>query len=276
MDWDNVPEKLAELYPRAIVPAMVAARLARDRFDVPGFGPVMFKAATAFKPVADLFFGAQKPFGGPNPLLSMLLSGAAGAGVGYAGSKLYGSLMPQGTVDQERATHNGVLAGGLTGMAVPGLLWALPAYQAFGPKGLWSSPAKLAALVDKAALELNVAVKPDDLMQKVADAGAMFAPIVPVDSFNRVVLGDQHLSPDLRAATAGLTTGARLLSGSPMVSPADIARMAIGMGSGAVVGTAVGKVLGAVGALTPDAQAKIQQAGVLAGLIKSVVPLVFR
>jgi hypothetical protein len=47
------------------------------------------------------------------------------------------------------------------------------------------------------------------------------------------------------------------------------------MGSGYVSGLVVGKTLGALAGLKPEAQQSLQQAGTWAGLLTNVVPMAF-
>jgi hypothetical protein len=75
---------------------------------------------------------------------------------------------------------------------------------------------------------------------------------------------------------SGVVEGASQIAGdSSLVSPLDIARLGVGTGSGWLSGLVVGKTLGALAGITPDAEKKIQQAGIFAGLVRSTVPLMF-
>jgi hypothetical protein len=55
----------------------------------------------------------------------------------------------------------------------------------------------------------------------------------------------------------------------------DIARVGMGMGAGYIQASIGGRVLGALAGLTPEAQRTLQNAGVVAGAVKSVVPGLF-
>lgn len=99
---------------------------------------------------------------------------------------------------------------------------------------------------------------------------------IPVDRFNRVVWEDPYTPVQLRAATTGLLESAALVrNGQPVVTPGDVARIAVGMGSGTASGWLVGKTLGALAGLKPDAQRSLQQAGTWAGILQAVVPMAF-
>jgi len=108
---------------------------------------------------------------------------------------------------------------------------------------------------------------------KQADVVQDVIPSIPVDRFNRVVWEDPLTPVPIRAATVGLTEGAsQLQGGSPLVSPLDIARLAVGMGSGSLSGLLTGRVIGALAGLTPQAQDQLQQAGIWSGLLRTVIP----
>jgi hypothetical protein len=103
-----------------------------------------------------------------------------------------------------------------------------------------------------------------------------FEPLIPVDEFGRVVIGDPVTPMPLRATTIGLVQSASLArDNSPFVSPADIARIALGAGSGYASGVIVGRTLGVLAGLNPQTQQTLQQTGAWAGVLKNVVPLAF-
>src|SRR5690606_21812801 len=83
MDWLDVPYRLPELFVKYATAAREADKNEQDYIETDELGRVYLKTASAFKPVFDTLGAVQKPFGGPNPMLSMLLGGALGAGLGY-------------------------------------------------------------------------------------------------------------------------------------------------------------------------------------------------
>jgi hypothetical protein len=96
------------------------------------------------------------------------------------------------------------------------------------------------------------------------------------DRFNRAVWDDPYLPDAYKGMASGVVEGASQIAGdSSLVSPLDIARLGVGTGSGWLSGLVVGKTLGALAGITPDAEKKIQQAGIFAGLVRSTVPLMF-
>ena len=106
--------------------------------------------------------------------------------------------------------------------------------------------------------------------------GLTSVPMIPADHFSQVVWSDPNTPVPIRSATTGLVDSASALRrGARLVSPADIGRVAVGMGSGYASGLLVGKTLGALAGLRPESQKKLQQAGTWAGLLTNLVPLAF-
>jgi hypothetical protein len=128
--------------------------------------------------------------------------------------------------------------------------------------------------LEKAAPECN----PESEFVKAAigEGGGLFMPSIPVDLFNRAVLVDPFATPQLQAATVGMTEAANQARGGlGIISPYDLARIGIGMGAGLSQAYLGGKVLGALAGLTPQAQKRLQQTGAFAGALKAVVPGLF-
>jgi hypothetical protein len=76
-------------------------------------------------------------------------------------------------------------------------------------------------------------------------------PMIPADQFTQTVWQDQQTPMNVRAATTGLVDSASTMRGVRIVSPADIARIGVGMGAGYLSGLFVGKTLGALAGLRP-------------------------
>jgi hypothetical protein len=233
----------------------------------------MTKEARPLEPARDAFEALQAPLGGPDALAATLVAAGLGAGAGYLGGAAVGrNAAPY--VDKRKLRRNTAIMGGALGAAVPLIGWAAPALAAEGPAGLVNGwPFKEAA----AALDAEVGpVARDDLFHKAASAAGAFAPSIPVDRFNSVVLGDPLAPLPARAAVAGLVEAASASRGGvDLVSPFDVARIAVGMGSGAVSGMVVGRTLGMLAGLEPDTQRQLQRTGVFAGLVANVAPLIF-
>lgn len=106
-------------------------------------------------------------------------------------------------------------------------------------------------------------------------------PIIPVDAFNQRIYQDpfvaSRLSPPMQAAASGLLEAAyQARGGGPrLIGPADIARISAGMGSGYLAGAIVGKALGALMGMPEPAQDRLRQTGLWAGVVANLVPLAF-
>lgn len=245
-----------------------------------------------FKPVAQLAQFASNPvnnlFGGPNPLAATIGGGLLGAGLGYGGGWLAEKLLPEEMFEPGVLRKNTALAGGLIG-TMPGLWSGLdkqfrgptPGWQAWIKPYPWNKESRYTQIKESIDKALPSAL--DELWIKGAsEAGGDYIPNIPVDQFGQVIWNDLrtqggYTSAPVAAATTGLVQAASLSqNGAAFVSPMDIARIGIGMGSGYVSGAFVGKTLGALAGLRPEAQQSLQQAGVWAGILNNVVPMLFR
>ena len=237
--------------------------------------------------------GMADTYGGATPLASMLAGGLLSAGAGYAGGRLSEHFLGDRVLQRGKLSRNLALLGGALG-ALPGLYLGTANYRQNPDAGLVSAytrPNALMGVKDAAdatedfsyaeaeedlLAELGDAVEFDEALDKAAsDTGAMFLPQIPVDQFNRAVWQDPLTPPPIRAATAGLTSTAATLLGAPVISPFDVARLGISMGTGLASGLAVGRILGGLAGLTPGAQSELQRAGVWAGALTAIVPRVF-
>lgn len=233
-------------------------------------------------------------YGGPRPIAATLLGGLAGAGLGY-GAGLLGENFAGGHRNRGRLRRTMALLGAGLG-AAPGIGWGLYNTSQLGAKGFFSGYPHHGPDVDN-TLEKH----PDEQVYgspagKVVEAccredypflrtvkaafgaGGGLEEKIPVDAFNEVVWSssDPFTPPGLRAATVGLVESASLSrGGSPFVTPGDIMRIGLGMGSGYLSSRLVGATLGAMAGLPPEAQQTLQQAGTWAGALKAVVPGAF-
>lgn len=223
-------------------------------------------AEAPFRPIFDALQLTPNPVnnlvGGPTPLAAMLAGGALSAGIGYGGGYLAEKIMGPKVLTPGRLRRNLAIAGGLIG-TIPG------AY-------LGSVGARINAEDGKPPMDAFV--EPNVLFGKEGEdySGGFMEDSIPVDSFNRVVWSDPFTPIGLRAATTGLIEGAsQMQGGARLISPMDVGRIAMGMGSGMLSGMAAGKVLGLLAGMTPEAQKTLQSTGMWAGAIANVVPKVF-
>lgn len=220
-------------------------------------------AQDVLSPVANTTGWQHNPvtnlMGGPNTLTAALGSGILGAGLGYGTGWVADKFLSTDPKRNGRLPKTLAVLGGAMGAAPA--LWA-------GYHGWFK---------DRGGDLAQMAYSKDNPFAKSSafDSNG-FDPSIPVDQFNQVIWQDSSTPSKVRAATSGLIEGASSLrSNANYVSPADIARIATGMGSGYLSGLVVGKTLGALAGLSDSAQNKLQQAGVWAGLLTNVVPMAF-
>lgn len=197
----------------------------------------------------------------PGPLASMLVLGSLGA---LAGAGLGKSLQFIHKDAFKGVTPRTAVYGALLGMA-PGLGYGMFNLLA-GNK------------FNDASLNLPLKRKKTGVFEDAVKLSSAFT-----TEQVRALLDDpyvyRNVPPMLGAATIGLVEGAQHMSGRrndiPFVTPGDITRMAVGMGSGYLSGRLVGHALGGLFGVSDSAQKILRQSGMAAGLIKSVVPLAF-
>lgn len=186
----------------------------------------------------------------PSTLGQALVIGGLGALGGYGAGKALDWMSPNKPFKFSRL---GLVLGGAAGLT-PAITGGVLNHVAGKPvltSSFWDSPDKTAS--------------------------------INVRQFNDLIWSDpdvsRRLPPNIQAAASGLVTGASNLPGrpknSPFVTPVDIARMAVGLGSGATSGWLVGKGLGAFMGLSKPAQNALVRSGAAAGLIKNLVPIAF-
>lgn len=214
----------------------------------------------------------------PGPLSSMLTGGMLGAGLGYGAGWLGEKLLPD-QWKRNRLRRTLAVLGGLAG-ALPGA--AVMAHNWNAGKPLNDNAVLMGKPVAQGPRTPGALPKHPSLL-KAGDwneSGYAFPP-VPVNEFNHVVWNDPRVSdplpPAIQAAATGLMTGAQETSGRelPWVTPSDIGRMAAGMGSGYISGALVGKALGLLMGMPVETQEKLKNTGMWAGVVKSLIPIVF-
>jgi len=217
----------------------------------------------------------------PSPLAATLVGSAVGGGLGYGAGTLVERLMPD-TWKRDRLRRTLAVLGA-AGLGLPGLVYyGMNRAEGKGwlDPGTWSrvrgdSPIQRSGATTIAAQHTKIGEEFPPL-----SAGAFFSPHIEVDSFNNVVWRDSRTPPPIQAATTGLVTAASLQRGdfgarSPLVSPADIANIAVGAGSGYLSGAVVGRALGALAGLPNSAQKRLQDVGLWSGVLVRVVPMAF-
>jgi hypothetical protein len=243
-------------------------------------------------------------WGGPRPLTNTLIGAGLGALLGTGVGTVAEWLAPEDTFNENALKRRGALLGAALG-AVPGLYQTFDnAMAGYGPWSSWPqpypppppTPEQLGAVGGGAMIPINW--HKDNLGQfksnkssaalsqavvqvyklaaeqvKRAEAPLWpFAPIIPVDPMQRMIMMDPMTPMNIRAGASGLLEAASTVRGSPLVSPSDIARIAIHCGAGRMVGNWTGRMLGVLAGLTPNAQKRLQDAGEWAGMLRAVIP----
>lgn len=232
----------------------------------------------------------------PTPLTAALTTGLVGAGLGYGAGTLAENLLPD-TWERGRLRRTLALAGGLGG-ALTAAPWAY-ASMATG-HAPWSSwplnvqspqtnkvertpePYELERIKDVGSLAQAPSGGLTEHNIRAAawgnsSAGASGLSPIPVDSFNRVIWGDPRVANELtsqtKALASGVVTAASALGGrrSSIVTPADVAHIAVGMGSGWLSGSLLGHGLGTLMGMPKTTQETLKNTGMWAGAVHAFV-----
>jgi hypothetical protein len=234
---------------------------------------VRVKSATTvgevMNPMGQIFGNTEGPlnswYGGPRPAASALAGGLLGTGLGYAGGSLAEWLMPH-VFTPGAAKTRAALLGGVMG-AVP------------GAAGMALNHSEGKSIFDKAAAlqqTCKLVIGDQEVPTYVKFATLIFKPIINVHHFNDAIWADPFSDESVQAMASGLVYGAGATRNSNVVTPMDVARVAVGMGTGYASATLLGKTLGTLAGISPQAQGALQQAGIWSGLMKSVVDPVMR
>jgi hypothetical protein len=221
---------------------------------------------------------ANNAIGGPTPLSNALVSGLLLGGLGYGAGTLAENVLPAQYFEPGRLRKPLGVAGLLAGLGI-------------GHIGASGTARALNQGYMKSWVTSNNTEIPETAAAKVAFAPGLhtglYAPTIPVDAFNRAVWADSstgynqtgivpgHTSPQIAAATTGIMRGVASQTRSPIVSPANVINTLASAGVGLATANIAGRTLGALAGLTPAAQTKIQDAGLWAGMLHSVIPPVF-
>ena len=227
----------------------------------------------------------QAEFNMPGHITTTAIGGLLGTGLGYGAGALIEGSLPPGYIEKHKLRNRLAILGGAAGVA-PGI-WAatrdgranveqgksywggfLGRDQMLGAEAPPAAPSPLKEA--RARLHADFDMEPTDFaLSKEADA--FFEPLVHADQFNRAVIEDPLSPLPLKLTTMSIVDQASQMRQSPWVSPADIAHVAIGMGSGLAAGTTLGKVVGVLAGLTPEAQTSLQQVGMWYGAIRGAM-----
>lgn len=234
---------------------------------------VIVKQALIAPSVGKAWQGANKVLGGPNPLSNAIVSSLVLGGLGYGTGTLLEHLIPDTYLERGRFRNPMAIAGVLGGVGIGAL-----------------NAGETARQLNQGYLKSWVTNNNTPLPQPKTAADSfsnLKAPIIKVDAFNRAVWADArtgynqtgiidgHTSPSIAAATTGMMSGIASQARSPIISPATVIHGLASAGVGLATANIAGRTLGALAGLTPAAQAKIQDAGMWAGMLHAVIPPLF-
>lgn len=201
----------------------------------------------------------------PGPLASAALLGSLGAGAGYVGSKAFNWLRGSNKRNSDRLARTASITGGLLGLTPAAIMMLM---NKGGGKPLLSNSSWM---FKKGNYE------DEPVFSKSAS-------VIPVDTFQEMIWNDADITHRLPTSIIGASsaliegaqrTGTGRSHGLPFVTPVDVARMAVGLGSGYASGMLVGKALGGLFGVSDQSQKILRQSGAAAGLLRAVVPLAY-
>jgi hypothetical protein len=225
----------------------------------------------------------NKLIGGPSPLAALLAGGLLGGGLGYGVGALGSTLFPKKLFERKKIRRNAALAGMAAG-TLPALLWGIASQQAhpehakLGPRTWLSSwPFRAEDMLPQVQPDLQKAsqiVPPQWYGQQPQQAGFMIRerqPAINVGPFGQMVQADPYTPTAVQRATVDLLSAASAHAGSPIITPHDVAAIS----ASAARGYTIGKVLGALAGLRPEAQQRLQEEGIWAAMLERTVPHAF-
>ena len=241
------------------------------------WGPTVGEARDAFH---STFIKPQYAFNGPNPMTATVLGGLISAGLGYGAGTLGKWLIPRRYreyINADNLPYLGALAGAGIG-ATPGLVWGTSSPKGWMSRYPWP--------------EVGEEPTPEQATQDEPKLAALFDRTINVPALQRSLLADAYnplpnqqtiTFPSYASGASGVLEAASVASNSSYVSPWDVAKTVIGMApsaasgmlGGAIAGATLGRTLGMLGALTPEGEQKVREAGIWAGIINTMVPKAF-
>lgn len=239
---------------------------------------ILIKRGTAVPGIKHIFEGGQALLGGPRPLTNGIVSSLLLGGLGYGTGALAEQLFPARYLERGKLRRTLGLLGAGTGLGIGALNGYANARALKIPylKGLLTN-------------NKTPVVYPFEKESFMGNSGfgfqSMQQPSIPVPQFNNAMWRDvqkgmnnpygMHTSPPIAAATTGLMTGISTGVGSPIIRPTDVVRGIASAGVGLATAHLAGKTLSALAGLTPEAQNKLQDMGLWAGMLTAVVPPIF-
>lgn len=276
----HTPEKLSDRIKTAYANELKAAGQIIFTQTQPHTDAIQIKQASLATSMGDGWRGANKALGGPTPLSNAIVSGLLLGGLGYGTGAVLEQLVPERFMSRGGLSRSLGILGGLTGLG-HGALNASTINKHRPDIGYWKSWISSNDTPMTPPEKQGMFGQP----QRSGNNG-LYAPSIPVDAFNRAVWADAsrgynqagivpHTNPAVAAATTGIVTGAAMQARSPIISPANVINSIASAGVGLATANIAGRTLGALAGLTPAAQEKIQDTGLWAGMLHSVIPPIF-
>lgn len=304
----DVPERSQDLYKVAMFEELSPKAFFVSQSAQPNWAcEVLIKKGALFPGVGKAWDFANTALGGSRPLSNALISGLALSGLGYGAGTLLENLFPERYVERGKLRKTMATAGALGGLGLGAANAYANARATNSPywKG-WITPNN--APVHGVNDNMNRVFVPQrqphtmlasdqDVIDGVKQAleSGLKAPSIPVDAFNRVVWNDvragsnmtnpygtkdpwgtneqpMRTPPALASATTGIVSGIGAMAGSPVISPATVISGLASAGVGLATANLAGRTLGALAGLTPEAQHKLQDMGMWAGMLHAVIP----
>lgn len=239
---------------------------------------ILIKRGTAIPGLKHVFEGGQALLGGPRPLTNGIVSSLLLGGLGYGTGALAEQLFPARYLERGKLRRTLGLLGAGTGLGIG----ALNGYA--NARAL-----KIPYLKGLITNNKTPVVYPFEKESFMDNSGfgfqSMQQPSIPVSQFNNAMWRDvqkgmnnpygTHTPLPIAAATTGLMTGISTGVGSPIIRPMDVVRGIASAGVGLATAHLAGKTLSALAGLTPEAQNKLQDMGLWAGMLTAVVPPLF-
>ena len=259
--------------------------------------------------VYDVMNWMTQPIGGPTPLSMSLAGGVLSGAIAAATALGIGTLLnlfegKRKIVNTKKLVTRAAILGAILG-ALPGLSVGLSRRMSGrGWEGFtepWpETPEKVVVSDEIEGMErdgtrggsADSAVVSDETegMERVAqELTIQYPPLTPVDQRTKepvdiapiyivnephwrdVVLRDPYLTEIEKAVVATPVYATALAAGRNSVTPGEIAYTALKAGLGAIIGHKIGTLAGAILALSPEFREKLQQSGMLAGILKTVI-----
>lgn len=310
----NVPDRVQSAYKAAMSNTGIAHTFFVPQKAAPDWArEVLIKRGALFPAVGHAWDFANTALGGSRPLSNAIVSGLALSGLGYGAGTLLEHLFPERYVERGKLRKTLATAGALGGLGFGAANAYANARATNSPywKG-WVIPNDSPVVVSRRPSQ-QILSNPRPQTTTVADntnpfqqdekyaafQSGLYAPSIPVDAFNNVVWNDvrkgsnmsnpygtrspwgsndqpMHTPPALASATTGLVSGFGAMTGSPIISPATVISGLASAGVGLATANIAGRALGALAGLTPEAQNKLQDMGLWAGMLHAVVPPVLQ